>query len=175
MKNFEDFKASREKMDPSARKMTEHQWEQAYAAYCSSRERARGASSSSREGEGSRRSRRSEHAGSPGARGPSAASTAVALKTRIRAESAYAELRLIVNLLAWIIIGAIVILGLLQMSIYTSPAAVGVALLQAGIHLMAVIVLRLIAQALIDIPDVALHRICHSGQTVEGTEQLPGN
>ena len=33
MRSFESFKASREKMDPSARKMTDYQWRQAYAAY----------------------------------------------------------------------------------------------------------------------------------------------
>ncbi|MGB0343832.1 MAG: hypothetical protein ACPGGJ_00425 [Coraliomargarita sp.] len=33
MRSFESFKASRMKMDPSARKMSDYQWQQAYAAY----------------------------------------------------------------------------------------------------------------------------------------------
>ena len=39
MEDFESFKASRVKMDPSSRQMTDHQWKQSYAAYQSARER----------------------------------------------------------------------------------------------------------------------------------------
>lgn len=51
MRSFESFKASRMKMDPSARKMSDYQWEQAYAAY----KRVRGyRSEEADEAEGSR-------------------------------------------------------------------------------------------------------------------------
>ena len=39
MEDFESFKASRMKMDPSSRQMTDHQWKQSYAANQSARER----------------------------------------------------------------------------------------------------------------------------------------
>ncbi|GEM_PF-4388531 len=45
MKDFETFKATREKMDPSTRKNSKYQWEKAYEAYRSSRERVRKRSS----------------------------------------------------------------------------------------------------------------------------------
>ena len=39
MEDFESFKASRVKMDPSSRQMTDYQWKQSYAAYQTARER----------------------------------------------------------------------------------------------------------------------------------------
>ena len=164
MKSFEEFKASREKMDPSTRKMSEHQWGQAYAAYCSARENTRGGRSSSSK-DGSNRRRSSTQSSASGMHAPSALSASGALKAHVRAESAYADLRLMVNLLSWVILGAIVILAILQGVLYPSPAATGVALLSGAIKALAVVVLRLVVHVIIDIPDVALYRASEAQKT----------
>ena len=169
MKTFEEFQASREKMDPSTRKMSEHQWGQAYSAYCSSREHARGGQSSSSKGGGSRR-RSSTKSSSQGMHTPSTLSASGALKAHIRAESAYADIRLIVDLLSWVILGAIVIVAILQGVSYSSPAVTGVALLSGAIQALAVVVLRLVAHVIIDIPDVALYRASEAQQVASSSE-----
>lgn len=159
MKTFEDFKASREKMDPSTRKLSEHQWGQAYAAYRSAREHRR--SSSSPSGRQSRRRSVSTPSASSSASGmhaPSTVSASGALKARVRAESAYADQRLLVNVLSWVILGAIVIATVLQAMVLAVPSAVGAVLLVGVVQALVVVVLRLLIHVLIDIPDVALYR-----------------
>lgn len=170
MKNFEEFKASREKMDPSARKMSEHQWGQAYAAYCSSRENARGGRSSSSKSGASQRRRSSTQSSASGMHAPSTVSASGALKARVRAESAYADLRLIVNVISWVILGAIVIIAILQGVLFSSPAATGVVLLSGAIQALVVIVLRMILHVIIDIPDVALYLAGEAQQVISSTE-----
>jgi len=157
MKSFEDFRTSREKMDPSTRKLSEHQWGQAYAAYCSARENSRGGRSSAAK-DGSPRRRNSNHSSVAGMHGPSALSASGALKAHVRAESAYADLRLIVDLLSWVILATILIITILQAMLFSLPAATGVALLSGAIEALAVVVLRLVVHVIIDIPDVALYR-----------------
>jgi len=156
MKSLEEFKATREKMDPSTHKMSAHQWEQAYAAYRSSREHARsGRSSSSARG---RRKQSSNRSGTPGMHGPSTLSASGTLKACVRAESAYADLRLMINLLAWILLGAVVIVALLQVIVVSSLVAFCVALLTGAIQALGVVLFKLIVHVLIDIPDIALYR-----------------
>ena len=155
MKTFEEFKASREKMDPSTRKMSEHQWAQAYAAYRSARERSRSSSSSSG---GSSRRRSSSTSGASGMHAPSAVSASGALRAQVRAESAYADQRLLVNVLSWVILGVIIIAALLQAMLLPVPSAVGAALLVGVVQALVVIVLRIMAHVIVDIPDVALYR-----------------
>ena len=155
MKKFEDFRRSREKMDPSTRKLSEHQWGQAYAAYCSARENSRGGRSSAAK-DGSQRRRNSSSAA--GMHGPSTLSASGVLKAHIRAESAYADLRLIVNLLSWVILATILIITILQGMLFPLPGATSIALLSGAIKALGVVVLRLVVHVIIDIPDVALYR-----------------
>ncbi len=157
MKSFEDFKTSREKMDPSTRKLSEHQWGQAYAAYCSARDNSRGRRSSAAK-DGSQRRRSLDYSSAAGMHGPSTLSASGALRAHIRAESAYADLRLIVNVLSWVILATILIIAILQGMLFPMPAATGVALLTGAIKALAVVVLRLVVHVIIDIPDVALYR-----------------
>ena len=170
MKSFEEFKASREKMDPSTRKMSEHQWGQAYAAYCSSRDHARGGQPSSSKGGSLQRRRSSKSSSSQGMHTPSTVSAAGVLKAHIRAESAYADLRLMVNVLSWVILGAIVIVAILQGVAFSSPAVTGVALLSGAIQALAVVVLRLVVHVIIDIPDVALYRASEAQKVISISE-----
>ena len=157
MKKFEDFRRSREKMDPSTRKLSEHQWGQAYAAYCSARENSRGGRSSAAK-DSSQRRRNSNHSSAAGMHGPSTLSASGALKAHIRAESAYADLRLIVNLLSWVILATILIVTILQGMLFPLPGATSLALLSGAIKALGVVVLRLVVHVIIDIPDVALYR-----------------
>ena len=161
MKTFEEFKASREKMDPSTRKFSEHQWNQAYSAYRSSREHARSSRAVSSSGT---KPRRRSSAGA-GMHAPSAASPSSVLKAQVRSESAYADLRLTVDILFWVILGAIVLAVVFQGLSYASPMATGVVLLQGVIQAVGIIVLRLVAHVVIDIPDVALFRACRGRQS----------
>lgn len=170
MKSFEDFRTSREKIDPSTRKLSEHQWGQAYAAYCSARENTR-AGRASAANDGSQRRRSSNHSSASGMHGPSTLSASGAFKAHVRAESAYADLRLIVNLLSWVLIATILIVTILQGMLFSMPAASGVALLSGAIKVLAVVVIRLVVHVIIDIPDVALYR----ASAAQRTASAPAN
>jgi len=155
MDDFETFKASREKMDPSTRKMSDHQWQQAYAAYRSSRERVSGGgSSASGESSGRRRRRSSSSADS---HTPSTQSPAAQIRNEVRASSAYSDLRVIVDVLAWVAVGVVILAAAVKLLYFTNISVALVALLEAVVSVIAVIGLRLLVHVIIDIPDVALH------------------
>lgn len=156
MDDFETFKASREKMDPTSQKMSDHQWQQAYAAYRSARERASGSDGS--EG-GSKKRRRSRSTSSVrGSHSPSSVSELGQLRRIVRDQSAYTDLRLIVDILAWIAIGIVVLASVVTLFYYTSVPSSIVSLLDAVVQVIGIVLLRLLVQVLIDIPDIALHR-----------------
>lgn len=163
MKTFEEFKASREKMDPSTRKMSEHQWGQAYSAYCSARENTRSSRSSSSKSGGHRR-RSSSKSSSHGMHTPSTVSASGQLRAQVRADSAYADLRLIVNVLAGVVIGIIVLMVVLQSGMFATATATGLALLTGVVQALGVVVLRMVVHVIIDIPDVALYRASSAQQ-----------
>ena len=89
---------------------------------------------------------------------PSAVSASGALRAQVRAESAYADQRLLVNVLSWVIVGAIVIATVLQAMMLAVPSAAGAVLLIGVVQALVVIVLRMLVHVIIDIPDVALYR-----------------
>ncbi|MGZ0654301.1 hypothetical protein ACWPKO_18285 [Coraliomargarita sp. W4R53] len=166
MDDFDTFKASREKMDPSSRKMSEHQWKQAYAAYRNARERVTGGGNQSTGKSGSGKSsgkvkqrRRSKgKSTSRGSHRPSSASELAMIRHTVREQSAYSDLRLIVNLLAWVAIVVVVLTGILTLFYYTSVPATLVSLLETSVQVIGIVVARLLVQVLIDIPDIALYR-----------------
>ncbi len=167
MKSFEEFIESRQKMDPSARKMTERQWEQAYAAYRSSRERSRsgtGDSPASGASTSKTRRRRSEVSGVRGMHGPSTVSDLEILKLRIRKQSAYADLRLTIDVLAWVAIAVVIVIALLSMSAGFNVYTMLTALVGGGLNVLVVCVVKFLVQVIIDIPDIALY------QTLAGRE-----
>lgn len=157
MDDLESFKASREKMDPTARKMTEHQWKQAYAAHRNARERVSGSGSSS---EGKVKKRRHSNTSAPvrGSHRPSIVSELGLLRHTVRERSAYADLRLIADILAWVAIVVIVLAGVLTLFYYTSVPAILASLLGTCVQVIGIVVARLLVQVLIDIPDIALYR-----------------
>lgn len=156
MDDFETFKASREKIDPAARKFSESQWEQAYAAYRSSRERLKdGHSTQAEPGQSSRR--RSSLKGRSGKR-VAAHRVTVSWRSELRHHSAYSDLRMLVDLLAWIVIALAVLAGALKLVYYTNVSAALVAILEALMMVIAVVALRLMAHVVIDIPDIALQK-----------------
>lgn len=155
MKSFEDFKSSREKLDPSSRKMNAHQWQQAYAAYKSTRERVRSHSS-----EGSRRrSGKGTSKTTSGMHTPSSVTPTALLRRKVRAMSGYEEVRLLVNLLAWIGIAVVVGLLIAQCIFYSSTESYLTAIAYAAIRIVSIFFMKTIAQILIDIPDIALYRM----------------
>jgi hypothetical protein len=161
MDDFETFKASRVKMDPSSRKMTDHQWEQSYVAYRSTRERV-GLGSVSM-GKVNRR-RKSKSAGlsdpesSLRAQGPNTVSDLGNLRQVVRQQSAYADLRLIIDILAWVVIAVFILIAVVSMFFYTSAPVAIIALLWAGVQIIGVVVARLLVHVLVDIPDIALYQ-----------------
>jgi hypothetical protein len=163
--DFETFKAAREKQDPASRKMSESQWQQAYSAYVKSRERVssgkkeRGASAGhrSRRSSGSSSSSSSPESSSrPTYAVPSTA--APELRNAVRASSAYSDLRLLVNSLAWVAIGIVVLAAAVKLVYYTNVSAALVALLDAAVGVIGIVGLRLLIHVVIDIPDIALHQ-----------------
>lgn len=162
MKTFEEFVASREKIDPSTKSMTEHQWVQAYSAYCSSRERLREGRQKTRVKSGSEeKSKSSSRQHSRGLHRPSSISDTALLKTRIREQSAYSDLRLIIDVLAWVAIAVIIVIALLGIvagfNFYSSLSA----LVVGGLNVLLVFVVKFLIQVIIDIPDIALYRQVH--------------
>jgi multidrug efflux pump subunit AcrB len=153
MDAFEDFKLAREKMDPSSRKLSEQQWNQAYAAYLKSRERVSGIDNGTRKSRNVRNkiSKRGTHA-------PSNLSELGLLRRTVRDQSAYADLRLIVNYLAWLAIVLVILATIVSLFYYTSSSASIVVLLKAALQVIGIVILRLLSQVLIDIPDIALFR-----------------
>ena len=153
MDTFEDFKLSREKMDPSSRKLSVQQWNQAYAAYLTSRKRVSGIDNRSRKSRNIKKkiSKRGTHA-------PSNLSELGLLRLTVRDQSAYADLRLIVNYLAWLAVVLVILTTTVSLFYYTSSSASILVLLKAVLQVLGIIILRLLSQVLIDIPDIALFR-----------------
>lgn len=158
MEDFESFKEARLKMDPTARKMSEARWKRAYEAHLQAKKRVASGRRDPQEGEGHAKGGRSRR--SRGSRGGGAAyrdSDLNALRRTVREESAYADLRLIVDLLAWVAL-AVVILSALVPLFFNTPIPVSLgALLDAVLGVVGIIVARLLAQVFIDIPDIALY------------------
>ncbi|MEM8867560.1 MAG: hypothetical protein AAGC73_04770 [Verrucomicrobiota bacterium] len=164
MKSFEEFKESRAGVDPSARRMTEYQWKQAYAAYVSSRERVRGGGGSS-----SSAGRRGRSAGSQGSsRGthtPSLKSEAGILRDKVRGETAYSDLRMLVDIFAWVGIALIIAGALVSVIGYPNGMVAVAAIVGAGVQVVVALALRLLAHVFIDVPDIALYRQLMSEQS----------
>ncbi len=161
MQSFESFKASRSKMDPSARKMSEYQWQQAYAAF----KRVRGYQSEASE----------EKAEAPVETRKTPVGNSLLLA--VRQNTAYGRQRALVE---WIFYGAIVVLVLLFLlqlgSGFTVTQMVkdaagnprSVQVIEWGLLLVSFLQLvfkvgllylsRQLVQVLIDIPDLALYQ-----------------
>ncbi|MGB0414698.1 MAG: hypothetical protein ACPGJU_09665 [Coraliomargarita sp.] len=171
MKSYEGFKASREKMDPSSRKMNEHQWQQAYAAYKSTRERVHGHSSKS--GKRSVSGKGGSSVPTSGLHTPSSVTPTAQLRSKVRAMSAYEEVRMLINLLAWIAIA--VVLGHLvaQFIFYSSSETYLMSAVYAAIRLLAIVFFKSMAQVLIDIPDIALYRIHAQSAELDAAKSDP--
>lgn len=164
MDDFDTFKASREKMDPTARRMSEHQWQQAYAAYRTARERVVGGGQSN--ASSGAKAKRRRHSNSTKAKvaerqsqRPSSVSYLGLLRHKVRGQSAYADLRLMVDILAWVAIALVCVAGAFTLFFYTSVPATLTALLGTFVQVIGIVVARLLVQVLVDIPDIALYRL----------------
>lgn len=178
MESLEEFKQSRLKIDPSARKLTEMQWEQAFEAYKTSRQRVGQTGQSSEEGGSSRRSssRKRSSSSRRHASGSSRASVQASasltktglLKFQIQKASAYQDLRLLVNVLAYVLIALIVISVLFN--IFVLPEILmAISILLTGLcQIVGVLILRMLIQALVDIPDILLYRATQDASDPNG-------
>lgn len=168
MDDFETFKASREKMDPTSRKMSEHQWQQAYKAYRKARKRVSGSSSDSGEPLKKRTRSKSKSAGS-GVQSASGFADSSRLRRLVRDQSAYADLRLMVDILAWVAIGVVILAGVVIIFYSTSVPVALASLLSRSVQVIGIIVARLLIQVLIDIPDIALYRMLRESSVHKST------
>lgn len=75
----------------------------------------------------------------------------------MRENSAYGDLRLVLDVLAWVAVGLFVLTGAVRLVYYTNANAALVAVLMAASQVIGVIFLRLLVHVIIDIPDIALH------------------
>jgi hypothetical protein len=154
MDDFDTFKATREKMDPSSRKFSESQWQKAYAAYCSSRERvSEGRKSKSSEGSKRRRSSKGKSRHSSLSQNP-----IIILRSEVRQNSAYSDLRMVLDLLSWIAIGVVVLAAAMKLVYYTDTTVALASLMDAAFKVIIVVALRLLAHVIVDIPDIALRK-----------------
>jgi hypothetical protein len=76
----------------------------------------------------------------------------------VRQQSAYADLRLIIDILAWVVIAVFILIAVVSMFFYTSAPVAIIALLWAGVQIIGVVVARLLVHVLVDIPDIALYQ-----------------
>ena len=162
MEDFESFKASRLKMDPSSRQMTDHQWKQSYAANQTARQRV-GVVTSSPIKVNKRQKLNSTNLSDPrdslrASQQLGAVSDLSNLRHFVRQQSAYSDLRLIIDILAWVSIALFILIAVVSMFFYTSAAGAIISLLWAGVQIIGVVVARLLVHVLVDIPDIALHR-----------------
>ncbi|MEO0509530.1 MAG: hypothetical protein AAF065_06700 [Verrucomicrobiota bacterium] len=158
MDDFETFKATRVKMDPSSHKMSEKQWQQAYTAYRSSRKRVAG-STSSTSSKSKRRRRTTSSSPAPRvSHKPSSIAPSNQLRNEVRLRSAYTDLRLLVDVLSWVVLGVVVLAAAVKLVYYTNISVALVALLDAVVWVVAVFGLRLLVHVIIDIPDIALYK-----------------
>ena len=147
-------------MDPTSQKMSEQQWQQAYAAYRSSRKRVSSGSRKGTSGESKASSKR------PSARSKSRANATPAsglvshspqqLRQQVRAATAYGDLRMLIDLLAWIAIGVAVLSAGVKLIYYTNVSASLSSLLDAVVQVIFIVGLRLLAHVIVDIPDIHL-------------------
>lgn len=168
MDDFETFKASREKIDPSTGKFSERQWQKAYAAYRKSRKRVQegkrsksGDKPKCRKSSGRSKKPHSVYAHSP----------VMSLRDEVRQNSAYSDLRMILDQLTWVAIGLIVMVSAVKLS-YSTDAIAMVALLNGVVKVVGIVALRMLAHAIIDIPDIALHEgLLSQKDTRKGEEE----
>ena len=123
MEDFESFKASRVNMDPSSRQMTDHQWKQSYAAYQTARERV-GVGPSPQSKVNKRQKLKSTNWSDPrNSKGASQQLGAISdlsnLRQVVRQQSAYSDLRLIIDILAWVSIAVFILIAVVSMFFYT--------------------------------------------------------
>ena len=162
MDDFESFKASRVVMDPSSRQMTDHQWKQSYAAYKSARERV-GSGSGSKGKVNKHLISKSTNtfdlkSSLEASRQLGAACDLSNLRQVVRQQSAYSDLRLTIDILAWVSIAVFTLIAVISMFFNTSAGDAIISLLWAGVQIIGVVVARLLAHVLVDIPDIALHQ-----------------
>ena len=123
MEDFESFKASRMKMDPSSRQMTDHQWKQSYAANQSARERVGAGSGSGGKVNKRQKSKLTNSSDLKSSLRVSHQLGAVSdlsnLRQVVRQHSAYSDLRLIVDILAWVSIAVFILIAVFSMFFYT--------------------------------------------------------
>ncbi len=163
MKDFESFKESRSKVDPSARNLSDQKWQQAYAAYRKARKRVGRSqetpldeSVSGGDGVGSRKGRRSRRKSQAVDR--SFLNPRQVLIEQIRANSAYAELRMLVDTLAWVAIGLILVSLVIKFFVFTAVLGLLIALFGALLQFIGVLAVRKLFQILFDVADLAIER-----------------
>ncbi|MEC8333754.1 MAG: hypothetical protein VXZ83_06495 [Verrucomicrobiota bacterium] len=157
MDNIENFKSSRLKMDPSSRNMSEHQWNQAYAAYLTSRERV---------GDNNNSRKRVKKVNSkPCTHKPPNISELGLLRYNVRKDSAYTDLRSIVNYVAWMAMVLVIFATIVSLFYYTSSSASIVLVLKAILQVLGIVILRLLIHVLIDIPDIALYKALRASKS----------
>ena len=148
-------------IDPAAKKMSDRQWEQAYAAYRRTRERTRGRHSA--EHGGGRRSDAWGRGGPP------------SLRERIRRHTVYADTRLLVDILAWLAVAFAVIAGIVSLLMYGDATGGTFAVMKAAFQVAAVLGLRLLAHVVIDLADITLYRAQSESDDTDDAEASEDN
>jgi len=180
MQSFEEFKKSRLAMDPTSRQLTDLQWEQAYNAHKASRQRVSGGRRRGREPSRSSRSkdktsstsgktrkRRSSEPSVPAPANYSSQTKAGLILRRVRAASAYGDLRLLINLLAYVLLGLVLISVGIKVFFFTGGLVVITAILEGLLQIAGIFLLRYLAHVLVDIPDVMLYRELNHESSVD--------
>ena len=158
-------------MDPSSRQLTDLQWEQAFSAYNASRQRVKSSGGSGHRSSQRSSSRRHSRSEQPIVTSASSSLTkAGALRRHVRDASGYQDLRLLVNLVAYVLVGLVIINTGVQIFFYTDLLASLSVLIRGVLLALSLIVLRSIVHVLIDIPDIMLYREINRNNLDDGEE-----
>ncbi len=152
MKDFEAFKKDRLKLDPTAQKLSDRQWKQAYAAHRKSLKRV------GRRKDESAGSSGSAHASRRRSQRQQGEKTAVASdsagRREFRARSDYRESRLIVDTLFWVALGIVLLSALIKLLYFTAASAILVAILTAALQVIGLCFFKMLFHLGADIADL---------------------
>ena len=101
----------------------------------------------------------------PGTHAPPNLSDLGLLRYNVRNQSAYTDLRSIVNYVAWMAMVLVIFTTIVSLFYYTSSIASIVLVLKAILQVLGIIILRLLIHVLIDIPDIALYKALRTSKS----------
>jgi hypothetical protein len=150
MKDFENFKRDRMRLDPTAHKFSERQWKRAYAAHRKSLKRVGRQNDADTDSSGASKSSRRRR--SKGRKTDQIEKSADAAESsRLRLYSSHRESRLAVETLFWVALGVIALGVLVEILYFSSASAIFSAVLTAALQIIGIVYFRMLFHLVADL------------------------